>query len=84
MMKISAFGDEAAVDFEEQLQILQSLDISLIDIRAAWGVNCSQFTEEHVARIKQLGAQYGIAAACLGSPIGKSPIADPSIANASA
>ena len=77
MMRISAFGDEAAVDFEEQLQVLKNLDISLIDIRAAWGVNCSQFSAEHAARIKQLCEQYGIAAACMGSPIGKSPIADP-------
>ena len=77
MMRISAFGDEAAVDFEEQLQVLQGLEISLIDIRAAWGLNCAQFTDEHVGRIKQLCAQYGVAAACMGSPIGKSPIADP-------
>ncbi len=77
MMRISAFGDEAAVDFEEQLQVLQSLNISLIDIRAAWGVNCAQFTDEHIGRIKQLCAQYGVAAACMGSPIGKSPIVDP-------
>ena len=75
-MKISAFGDEAAVDFEEQLQILRDLDISLIDIRAAWGVNCAGFTDEHVGRIKRLLEQYGVAAACMGSPIGKSPIAD--------
>ncbi len=77
MMRISAFGDEAAIDFEEQLQVLQGLEISLIDIRAAWGVNCAQFTDEHIGRIKQLCAQYGVAAACMGSPIGKSPIADP-------
>ena len=77
MMKISAFGDEAAVDFEEQLQVLRNLDISLIDIRAAWGVNCALFSAEHAERIKQLLEQYGIAAACMGSPIGKSPIADP-------
>lgn len=77
MMKISAFGDEAAGDFEEQLQVLRDLGIALIDIRAAWGVNCSQFTNEHAARIKQLCEQYGVAAACMGSPIGKSPIADP-------
>ena len=75
-MRISAFGDEVALDFEAQLQILQGLDISLIDIRAAWGVNCSQFTDEHVRRIKQLCGQYGVAAACMGSPIGKSPIVD--------
>ena len=77
MMKISAFGDEAAVDFEEQLQVLRNLDISHIDIRAAWGVNCAQFSAEHAARIKQLCEQYGVAAACMGSPIGKSPIDDP-------
>ena len=77
MMKISAFGDEAAVDFEEQLQVLRNLNISLIDIRAAWGVNCADFTAERVARIKLLLEQYGVAAACMGSPIGKSPITDP-------
>ena len=77
MMRISAFGDEVAGDFEEQLQVLHSLDIALIDIRAAWGVNCSQFSDERIGRIKQLCAQYGVAVACMGSPIGKSPIADP-------
>ncbi len=77
MMKISAFGDEATVDFEEQLQVLRNLDISLIDIRAAWGVNCALFSAEHAARIRQLLKRYGVAAACMGSPIGKSPIADP-------
>jgi len=77
MMKISAFGDEIAVDFEEQLRVLKELDIPLIDIRAAWEVNCSLFTDEHIGRINDLRARYGIAVSCMGSPIGKSPIADP-------
>ena len=77
MMKISAFGDEIAVDFEEQLQVLNDLAIPLIDVRAAWGVNCSQFTAKHEARINALCERYGIAVACMGSPIGKSPISDP-------
>ena len=77
MMKISAFGDEIAVDFEEQLQVLQSLQIPLLDLRAAWGVNCALFDAAQVARIKALCAQYGIGVACMGSPIGKSPIQDP-------
>ena len=76
-MRISAFGDEAAVDFEEQLRVLQRLRIPLIDVRAAWGVNCSQFTDDHCAQISRLCAQFGIAVACMGSPIGKSPIQDP-------
>lgn len=77
MMRISAFGDEIAVDFEEQLRVLQQLHIPLIDIRAAWGVNCSQFTDDHIEDIKTLCARYGIAVSCMGSPIGKSPIVDP-------
>ena len=76
-MRISAFGDEIAVDFEEQLQVLNDLAIALIDVRAAWGVNCSQFSPEHTRRIKALCDRYGIAVSCMGSPIGKSPIADP-------
>lgn len=77
MMRISAFGDEIAVDFEEQLLVLKQLDIPLIDIRAAWGINCSQFTGDHIEDIKALCSQHGIAVSCMGSPIGKSPIADP-------
>ena len=77
MMRISAFGDEIAVDFEEQLRVLQQLEIPLIDVRAAWGVNCSQFSGDHVGRIKELCARYNIAVSCMGSPIGKSPITDP-------
>lgn len=77
MMRISAFGDEIAVDFEEQLSVLKQLSIPLIDIRAAWGVNCSQFSGDHIERISSLCAKYNIAVSCMGSPIGKSPIADP-------
>ncbi len=77
MMKISAFGDEIAVDFEEQLRTLARLRIPLIDIRAAWGRNCALFTAEHRQRIQALCAEYEIAASCMGSPIGKSPIHDP-------
>ncbi len=77
MMRISAFGDEIAVDFEEQLLVLKRLDIPLIDIRAAWGVNCSQFSSGHIEDIKSLCTQHGVSVSCMGSPIGKSPIADP-------
>ncbi len=76
-MRISAFGDEVAVDFEEQLIALQRLRIPLLDLRAAWGINCSQFSAEHCARINQLCAAYEIAVSCMGSPIGKSPIEEP-------
>ncbi len=77
MMRISAFGDEIATDFEEQLQVLKELAIPLLDLRAAWGVNCADFNGGHVERIAELCQEYGIAVACMGSPIGKSSIEAP-------
>lgn len=77
MMRISAFGDEIAVDFAEQLRVLNELEIRLLDLRAAWGVNCADFSAEHVERVAALCQDYGIAVACMGSPIGKSPIEAP-------
>ena len=76
-MNISAFGDETASDFDEQLRILSGLAIRRIDVRAAWDVNCSLFTAEHIARINALCAEHGVSVNCMGSPIGKSPMADP-------
>jgi sugar phosphate isomerase/epimerase len=77
MMRISAFGDEIAVDFEEQLKVLQSLEIPCIDVRQAWGVTCTDFTDVQVQSIKDLCAKYEITVGCMGSPIGKTPIQDP-------
>lgn len=76
-MKISAFGDEIATDFEEQLIVLKQLNIPMIDIRQAWGVRVNEFTPEHIEKIAALLKQYDITVACLGSPIGKSPISQP-------
>lgn len=73
-MPISAFGDEIADDFEEQLKTLKELKINKIDVRGAWGVNCSQFTDDHIDKINALCKQYGVEVSCMGSPIGKSPI----------
>lgn len=77
MMKISAFGDEIAVDFEEQLKVLQSLQIRCIDVRQAWGVTCTDLTDQQVKNIRDLCAKYEITVACMGSPIGKTPIQAP-------
>jgi len=77
MMKISAFGDEIAVDFEEQLKVLQSLNIGCVDVRQAWGTTCTDFSDQQVQNIKDLCAQYEITVECMGSPIGKTPIQAP-------
>ncbi len=74
---LSAFGDEIVVDFESQLQCLRDLNIGWLDLRAAWGVGVLQLDDGMVARVHHLCHQYGIRIACIGSPVGKSPIAAP-------
>ncbi len=74
---LSAFGDEIASDLETQLEILNELRVTRLELRAAWGTNVLHLSEEQVAQIRQLCHDAGITLSCLGSPIGKSPILDP-------
>ena len=74
---LSAFGDEAAEDFEEQLKVLTDLDVYGLDLRRAWGINVRHLSDEQVSQVKALCEQYGVKVVCLGSPIGKSPLNDP-------
>ena len=73
---ISAFGDEIASDFAEQLQTLNELKIPQLDLRAAWGVRVDNLSDEQVNKAVELLQQHQITVACLGSPIGKYPIQD--------
>ena len=74
---LSAFGDEIVVDFESHLQCLRNLNVGWLDLRAAWGVGVLHLVDAMVDRVRQLCHHYGIKIACIGSPVGKSPIADP-------
>ncbi len=74
---ISAFGDEIASDLGEQLQTLNNLHIPGLDLRGAWGTNVAHLTDARVAQVKQLCGAHNITVQCIGSPIGKSPLADP-------
>ena len=74
---LSAFGDEIVVDFESHLQCLRNLNVGWLDLRAAWGVGVLHLVDAMVDRVRQLCHHYGIKIACIGSPVGKLPIADP-------
>lgn len=77
LFTLSAFGDEIAEDLDEQLRLLRELRVGHLELRFAWGVNVLRMDDEMVARVRRTCAGHGIAVGCLGSPIGKSPIADP-------
>lgn len=74
---LSAFADEITQDLDEQLETLVSLDIRGLDLRAAWEKNVTILDDDEVNRVKQTCDQFGIHVACLGSPVGKSPLLDP-------
>lgn len=75
--RISAFGDEISQDLDEQLTALNDLDIGYLDLRGAWGTNVLHMDDEQVARVAQVCKPHDIEIACIGSPIGKSPLAEP-------
>lgn len=74
---ISAFGDEIAPDLDEQLTTLKALGIGCLDLRGAWGKNVVRMEDEDLDRVVETCAKYGTQVACLGSPIGKSPLTEP-------
>ncbi len=74
---LSAFGDEICPDLERQLAHLNRLEIGFLDLRGAWGKNVLDLTDKDVKRVRRLCDAHGIRVACIGSPIGKSPLADP-------
>ena len=74
---LSAFGDEISNDLEEQLETLTSLNVRGLDLRGALGKNVANLDDEDVSQVKKMCSQYGVRVACLGSPVGKSPLGDP-------
>lgn len=72
----SGFGDEIADDLETQLEVMDSLGLSSIDLRSVGGTNVLDFSDAQIAEIHDLLDEYGFEVACIGSPIGKIGIED--------
>ncbi len=68
---LSAFSDEYAVDFEEQLKGMQSLGIKYIELRLINGKSISVLKNDEVKAVKAMLDRYGIGVSAIGSPLGK-------------
>jgi predicted dehydrogenase/sugar phosphate isomerase/epimerase len=77
MIRLSAFGDEIAADFEEQLRHLVEMKVNFIELRGLWGKGVLTLSEEDQKWARSLLQKYGIKLSAIGSPIGKVPITDP-------
>jgi sugar phosphate isomerase/epimerase len=74
MIRLSAFADEISPDLSEQIDVLRNEGIRFLDLRAVWGTNVLDLTDQQVAGIKQSLDRHGVGVAAIGSPIGKVPI----------
>ena len=68
---LSGFSDEIAESFDAQLDAVAEFGLSHIELRAADGVNVSDFSGEKVKEVKRKLRQRNIQVSSVGSPIGK-------------
>ena len=68
---ISAFSDEYATPFEEQLEGMKSLGIENIELRFVDGKNVSEISIRQAKEIKKMLDEAKIKVSAIGSPIGK-------------
>lgn len=74
---LSVFADEIAREFAAQLDALAMEGLDQLDLRAAWGTNVLELSDEQLGEIGRLLGEHGMRVACIGSPIGKTPISEP-------
>lgn len=68
---LSAFSDEYAESFREQLAGMQSLGISHIELRHVDGINVSKLSQRELGEVRRMLEDFGITTSAIGSPIGK-------------
>ncbi len=74
---LSAFADEISPDLQEQVRVLKALRINYLDLRSVGGVNVLNLTNQDIEDIHAVLQENHLQVACIGSPIGKSPINAP-------
>ena len=70
-IKISAFADEYAAPFLEQLKALEQFGIAYVELRHLNGKNISVLDQSEVKEAKHMMDAFGIRASAIGSPLGK-------------
>ena len=68
---LSAFADEIDADLDVQLSNLQTNDITLVDMRSAFGKNVMALTNCEADQYKLKALEYGVFVNAIGSPVNK-------------
>lgn len=75
-VRLSAFGDEAAADLMDQMDVLENNGIHHIELRGVWGKNVLSLNDDEVNRVRKEMDDRGFKVSSIGSPIGKVGIND--------
>ena len=70
-IRLSAFSDEYAKSFEEQLSAMTAFGIDTVELRFVDGENVSALSDEKRIAVKEALDRHGIKVAAIGSPLGK-------------
>ena len=73
---LSAFADEIDADLDVQFENLKENDISLVDMRSAYGRNVMALTDYEANGYRLKASEYGVFINCVGSPVNKVVMAD--------
>jgi 3-dehydroshikimate dehydratase len=60
-----------------QLEVLTSEGVNALELRGAWGTNVLDLSDEQLQDVRELLHEHGFAVSAIGSPIGKSNLAEP-------
>jgi sugar phosphate isomerase/epimerase len=77
MFTLSGFADEISPDLDAQLDVLQSLHITHLELRGVWNKNVLALDDREIKTVKTELARRGIKVSAIASPIGKIKIDDP-------
>src|SRR5690242_2843953 len=72
--RISVFGDEIAPDLETQIAVLRRHDVRFLEVRAAWGLDIAEFSDDDLVRARARLTAHGIGVSAIASPVGKVPV----------
>ena len=76
MYTLSCFADEIAPDLDEQLAVMERLGVRYLSLRSVDNVNVMELTDARLKEIRAALEARGMGVSSIGSPVGKTPIAD--------
>jgi len=74
---LTGFADEIARDLGTQLDVLESLGMSYLDLRSAWGTGVLDLDADQRRTVAAALDERGLAVSAIGSPIGKVGVTEP-------